>query len=78
MMATMASLAPLARCTMPGCPWRWRDGPDRPCSEHDDSRAVRHAAEQLGIDLAIDQAPGDRGGSGDGGRRPSGDHPPGQ
>jgi len=52
---------------MRGCPVRYRDGSDRPCSEHDDSRAVRLAAEELGIDLAIDRAPGDRGGSGDGG-----------
>jgi hypothetical protein len=56
--------AALARCTEAGCPWRFRSGRDRACPDHDaDDRALRAAAESLGIDLgALAQtAPGDRG-----------------
>lgn len=38
----MTAAAALARCTEPGCPWRWRSaGPDRLCPWHgaDDTSA---------------------------------------
>jgi hypothetical protein len=62
----MANAARLARCPFKACPVRYRTGSDRLCAEHDDRNAVRLAAESLGIDLAIDRAPGDKSGDGDG------------
>ena len=66
MMATMASLASLARCTGdPACPVRFRHGPPRRCVDHDDERVLDIAARSLGIDLDLSDlastAPGDRG-----------------
>jgi hypothetical protein len=68
-MAGMATLAPLARCTEPGCPWRWRTGPDRVCPDHDQDDPLRQARASLGLDAAAlaelaAMAPGDRGADG--------------
>jgi hypothetical protein len=30
----MKRMSDLGKCTMRGCPVRWRDGIDRPCIEH--------------------------------------------
>jgi hypothetical protein len=61
MSAMMGPVIParLARCIMPGCPWRWRSGPDRPCATHqDDGRDLARAAEALGIVMTA--PPGER------------------
>jgi hypothetical protein len=39
----------LPRCPFPGCPIRYRGGPNRECPEHQNE--VLHAAADLGIDL---------------------------
>jgi hypothetical protein len=39
----------LPRCTMAGCPVRWHDGSDRPCTDHQNE--IVSAARELGIDL---------------------------
>ena len=70
MMGAMANAArPLARCTMPGCPWRWTapGSTDHACPDHDDHSPLRSAAASLGIDLGA--IPGADRGDGDGGRR---------
>jgi hypothetical protein len=41
----------LPRCSFPGCPVRYRGGPDRPCPQHQDDSGVHQAAAELGIDL---------------------------
>jgi hypothetical protein len=50
MMVTMAE-PPRARCPEPGCAWRWRGGPPRPCPAHqhagDDDAARRKAYGRL-------------------------------
>jgi len=59
----------LARCTIRGCPVRWRGGGDRDCGQHpggDDTAAVQAAAEALGIDLGA-SGKGLYGGGGHGG-----------
>jgi hypothetical protein len=50
----------LPRCPFPGCPIRYRGGPDRECPEHQNETI--QAAADLGIDLTwMGTAPGDSG-----------------
>jgi hypothetical protein len=49
----------LARCPEPGCPFRWRHGKSRPCSEHRPDNS--NAAERLAAWQAAMAAPGEHG-----------------
>jgi hypothetical protein len=50
----------LPRCPFPGCPVRYRGGPNRECPEHQNETIA--AAAELGIDLTrMDTPPGDSG-----------------
>jgi len=44
---------PLARCTEPGCPWRWTTGGDRTCGQHDtDDTSLTERAAEYGVILS--------------------------
>lgn len=48
---------PLARCTEPGCAWRWTTGPDRDCGQHETGADLDTRAADYHVILST--APGD-------------------
>ena len=64
-------MAAMAKCTMRGCPVRYRAGPDRPCFMHaDDGEQLAARAADLGVTMTT--VPGEsEGDDGEGGESDS-------
>ena len=61
MMVTMDEASRTPRCTMRGCPVRYRSGDDRPCRGHrDDDGTVSLAERMTAIGVDVTAAPAGR------------------